>query len=180
MAVPVFGATGMDKSDPASFGLGSGQLAPSSMGASEGFREQVSQRAVDLAEPDANDERVIPGMAAGGLDQTAALRMLREASGQSRSFFETYVHNRWERSYRAFNNEHFAGSLYLQDAYRKPLEDLQAEDAIGRAQAPGDAGQGAVHDRRRRLSYGGERQREQVSQARRRPRRAGTRTMNEE
>ena len=44
--------------------------------------------------------------------------MLREASGQSRSFFETYVHNRWERSYRAFNNEHFAGSLYLQDAYR--------------------------------------------------------------
>lgn len=119
MAVPPLGATGLDKSDPMTFGAGYGQLAPSSMGASEGFRNEVSQQAIDLAGPDADDETVPPGGTAnGGLDETTALNMLREASSQSRSYFETYVHRHWSRNYRAYRNEHFEGSLYLRDEYK--------------------------------------------------------------
>lgn len=120
MAVPPLSSTGLDTSDRTTIGagnvgFGAAMTAPSSMGARDGL---------EAAEIDPADFGALPAEAADDGDEDAsltaerALTLLRDASSQSRQFFQTNVHQPWDRSYRAVRNEHYRDSIYLSDAYK--------------------------------------------------------------
>jgi hypothetical protein len=53
-----------------------------------------------------------------GLNDAEYLRLLRAAVNQSDQFLNMGVRAAWDRSYRAWRNEHFSGSKYNSDAYK--------------------------------------------------------------
>lgn len=117
MAVPPFNSTGMDKSDLATLGQARGGIgeAPSAMSG----LDAVAHASLEGIAPSTRDMLSVPTAApVRGLSEERALSMLRDASSQSRSFFEANVHRDWQQSYRAVRNEHFLGTLYLSDAYK--------------------------------------------------------------
>ena len=46
------------------------------------------------------------------------LKLARQAQQQARVFATASVRNKWQRSYRAFHNQHFDGSKYTKSSYR--------------------------------------------------------------
>jgi hypothetical protein len=97
MAVPTMDATGLDTSD-ALFKNGAGGSAPMPM-------DDPPQ-----TEGEASDQVSL-------VDDHRLLKLHQTAVSQATTYLTT-VKTSWDRSYRAFRNEHFAGSKYLSEPYK--------------------------------------------------------------
>ncbi len=62
----------------------------------------------EISEPAGNRDDGLPDF----------LARARQASEQSRHYVGSALRSAWQRSYKAYRNEHFEGSKYLQDAYK--------------------------------------------------------------
>jgi hypothetical protein len=94
MAVPGMDATGIDSSDP----LTKGDLRGGS------------------SEPD-TDENITAGENVSHVDDRRLLQLQQQAVQQSTIYLSS-LKLAWDRSYRAYRNEHFSGSKYQSEAYK--------------------------------------------------------------
>src|SRR3954466_7790032 len=97
--VPGIDATGLDKSDP------------------------LTKQGATYDSPDApmqgddTDEAITHGENVSQIDERRLIELQNQAVQQSTVFLSS-IKNSWDRSYRAYRNEHFNGSKYQSEAYK--------------------------------------------------------------
>jgi hypothetical protein len=88
---------------------------------SEAFPADPSKNALVAVKPQATAASTSSSSKALGnfmLDDTALLSRVREAENLSGQYMQTSHRTAWERSYKAYRNEHFDGSKYLSEAFK--------------------------------------------------------------
>src|SRR4051812_44316960 len=98
--VPGMNATGLDKSDPLT-----------KQGDGWGFA------ATDAPVQSVADDAVADESNVSQVDEQRLIRLQQQAVQQSTTYLSS-VKTSWDRSYRAYRNEHFNGSKYTSEAYK--------------------------------------------------------------
>src|SRR3954451_5421919 len=97
--VPGIDATGIDKSDPLT-----------KQGGAYASSEAPMQG-------DDTDESITEGENVSHVNERRLIELQQQAVNQSTVYLSSIKHS-WDRSYRAYRNEHFNGSKYQSEAYK--------------------------------------------------------------